>query len=83
MLRFHGSDSLTYVYTITELISLPSQSELCAKVSFFAYLTDLDTVSLETWVEVEASGHDMTDLLYHLLDEREPEHSLQVSKVKL
>ena len=40
-----------------------------AQVAFFAYLTDLDTVSLSTSVEVEASGHDMTDLLYHLLDE--------------
>ncbi|CAE7359109.1 unnamed protein product [Symbiodinium natans] len=48
--------------------TLEEAFEQCC-VSFFAYLTDLDTVSLSETVEVEASGHDMTDLLYHLLDE--------------
>eukprot|EP00811_Abedinium_folium_P034767 NODE_7621_length_1563_cov_9.715877.p1 GENE.NODE_7621_length_1563_cov_9.715877~~NODE_7621_length_1563_cov_9.715877.p1 ORF type:complete len:502 (+),score=180.92 NODE_7621_length_1563_cov_9.715877:85-1506(+) len=38
-------------------------------VCFFSYLTELDTVDVRTCVEVEATGHDITDLLYHLLDE--------------
>merc|ERR1712061_524430 len=32
-------------------------------------MTNLDKVEIETTVEVEASGHDLLDLLYHLLDE--------------
>ncbi|CAE8615151.1 unnamed protein product [Polarella glacialis] len=40
-----------------------------ACVSFFSYMTELDTVDLKTSVQVEATGHDITDLLYHLLDE--------------
>merc|ERR1711957_1054091 len=38
-------------------------------VAFFGYLTELDTVDLVSDVEVEATGHDIIDLLYHLLDE--------------
>jgi len=38
-------------------------------VCFFSYMTDLDTVESKTSIEVEASGHDILDLLYHLLDE--------------
>lgn len=38
-------------------------------VCFFSYMTELDSVELGTSVEVEASGHDLLDLLYHLLDE--------------
>ena len=32
-------------------------------------MTGLDTVEPKDVVEVEASGHDVLDLLYHLLDE--------------
>lgn len=42
-------------------------SQVC--VCMFSYMTDLDTVDCETSVDVEATGHDMLDLLYHLLDE--------------
>jgi len=38
-------------------------------VAFFGYLTELDTVDIVSDVEVEATGHDVLDLLYHLLDE--------------
>lgn len=38
-------------------------------VAFFSYMTDLDKVELHSSFEVEATGHDMLDLLYHLLDE--------------
>merc|ERR1712008_206508 len=38
-------------------------------VCFFAYMTELEKVELKATVEVEASGHDILDLLYHLLDE--------------
>jgi len=38
-------------------------------VCFFSYMTELDTVDLVSTVEVEATGHDMPDLMYHLLDE--------------
>jgi len=38
-------------------------------VCFFSYMTDLDSVAMTTSVEVEATGHDILDLLYHLLDE--------------
>ena len=54
-----------------------------SQVAFFAYLTDLDTVSLSTSVEVEASGHDMTDLLYHLLDESLGSGFLHVAALRL
>merc|ERR1719343_1517519 len=35
----------------------------------FQYMTELDRVELRRSVEDEATGHDMLDLLYHLLDE--------------
>eukprot|EP00429_Kryptoperidinium_foliaceum_P052980 CAMPEP_0176096068 /NCGR_PEP_ID=MMETSP0120_2-20121206/48159_1 /TAXON_ID=160619 /ORGANISM="Kryptoperidinium foliaceum, Strain CCMP 1326" /LENGTH=453 /DNA_ID=CAMNT_0017430051 /DNA_START=27 /DNA_END=1388 /DNA_ORIENTATION=- len=35
----------------------------------FNYMTDLENVDLRSAVEVEATGHDLLDLLYHLLDE--------------
>merc|ERR1719379_1209327 len=35
----------------------------------FNYMTPLENVNFECSVEVEASGHDLLDLLYHLLDE--------------
>merc|ERR1712187_388451 len=35
----------------------------------FAYMTDLDKIDMVRAVEVEARGHDLLDLLYHLLDE--------------
>jgi len=38
-------------------------------VGMFQYMTELDGVALTQGVEVEASGHDLLDLLYHLLDE--------------
>lgn len=38
-------------------------------VCFFSYMTELDTVECTTTVEVEAQGHDLVDMLYHLLDE--------------
>jgi len=38
-------------------------------VCFFAYMTELEKVEMKATVEVEASGHDILDLLYHLLDE--------------
>jgi len=38
-------------------------------VCFFSYMSDLDTVDMTDSVEVEASGRDRTDLLFHLLDE--------------
>merc|ERR1719510_2573515 len=36
---------------------------------FFSYMTDLDKIEIKTSFEVEATGHDMLDMLYHLLDE--------------
>lgn len=48
--------------------SLREAMEQCC-VCFFSYMTELDTVDVTTTVEVEASGHDILDLLYHLLDE--------------
>jgi len=44
-----------------------SFAQVC--VAFFSYMTDLDTIQLRTSFEVEATGHDILDLLYHLLDE--------------
>jgi len=38
-------------------------------VAFFAYMTDLDRVDLGLMVEVEASGRDILDLMFHLHDE--------------
>merc|ERR1712151_826725 len=38
-------------------------------VCFFSYMTELTKIEINTSVEVEASGHDMLDMLYHLLDE--------------
>jgi len=38
-------------------------------VCFFSYMTELEKLDIKTSVEVEASGHDMLDMLYHLLDE--------------
>merc|ERR1712187_1035829 len=38
-------------------------------VAFFSYMSDLDKVDIKVKVEVEATGHDILDLLYHLLDE--------------
>eukprot|EP00929_Paragymnodinium_shiwhaense_P105851 TRINITY_DN7090_c0_g1_i1.p1 TRINITY_DN7090_c0_g1~~TRINITY_DN7090_c0_g1_i1.p1 ORF type:complete len:437 (+),score=93.69 TRINITY_DN7090_c0_g1_i1:64-1374(+) len=40
-----------------------------AVVGMFSYMTELDQVDIERSVEVEATGHDLLDLLYHLLDE--------------
>lgn len=40
-----------------------------AVVGMFSYMTDLDKIDIVRAVEVEASGHDLLDLLYHLLDE--------------
>jgi len=48
--------------------TLEEAFEQCC-VCFFSYLTDLDTVSMLSSVEVQTTGHDLTDLLYHLLDE--------------
>jgi len=38
-------------------------------VAFFSYMTELEKIELETSFEVEAKGHDMLDMIYHLLDE--------------
>merc|ERR1712060_1043116 len=38
-------------------------------VGMFNYMTPLDKIELCRFVEVEATGHDLLDLLYHLLDE--------------
>ncbi|CAJ1357331.1 unnamed protein product [Effrenium voratum] len=38
-------------------------------VGMFNYMTPLDKVQFVRSVDVEATGHDMLDLLYHLLDE--------------
>jgi len=38
-------------------------------VGMFQYMTELDGVELVQSIEVEAHGHDVLDLLYHLLDE--------------
>jgi len=37
--------------------------------AFFAYMTEIDQLERKVTFEVEASGHDMVDMLYHLLDE--------------
>ncbi|CAE7536607.1 ZBTB8OS [Symbiodinium natans] len=42
-------------------------AQVCA--GMFNYMTPLDKVGLVKTVEVEATGHDLPDLLYHLLDE--------------
>jgi len=48
-----------------------SLSEALAQacVCFFSCMTDLKTVDLKTSFEVESSGRDILDMLYHLLDE--------------
>lgn len=38
-------------------------------VAFFAYMTELDSIDLNNEIEIEASGHDILDLVYHMLDE--------------
>mmetsp|Transcript_51309 Transcript_51309/g.109063 ORF Transcript_51309/g.109063 Transcript_51309/m.109063 type:complete len:472 (-) Transcript_51309:221-1636(-) len=38
-------------------------------VCFFSYMTDLAKIDATTSFEVEAKGHDILDMLYHLLDE--------------
>jgi len=40
-----------------------------ACVGMFNYMTPLDNVEISSSVEVEATGRDLLDLLYHLLDE--------------
>eukprot|EP00929_Paragymnodinium_shiwhaense_P105852 TRINITY_DN7090_c0_g2_i1.p1 TRINITY_DN7090_c0_g2~~TRINITY_DN7090_c0_g2_i1.p1 ORF type:complete len:423 (+),score=82.78 TRINITY_DN7090_c0_g2_i1:55-1323(+) len=40
-----------------------------AVVGMFQYMTEVDTVEVVRAVEVKATGHDLCDLLYHLLDE--------------
>ena len=42
-------------------------AQLC--VGMFNYMTPLDQVEIKTSVEVCATGHDLLDLVYHLLDE--------------
>lgn len=48
-----------------------TQEEAFAQVvvGMFNYMTPIDQVDFEDTVDVEATGHDMLDLLYHLLDE--------------
>eukprot|EP00930_Biecheleria_cincta_P037555 TRINITY_DN2579_c1_g1_i1.p1 TRINITY_DN2579_c1_g1~~TRINITY_DN2579_c1_g1_i1.p1 ORF type:complete len:459 (+),score=106.75 TRINITY_DN2579_c1_g1_i1:53-1378(+) len=48
-----------------------SRAEAFAQVvvGMFNYMTPLDSVELHSMVEVEAKGHDLLDLLFHLLDE--------------
>merc|ERR1712151_1058940 len=38
-------------------------------VSFFSYMTEISELNLESSFEVEGKGHDILDMLYHLLDE--------------
>lgn len=38
-------------------------------VGMFQYMTNLDNIDFVSSVDVEATGHDLLDLLYHLLDE--------------
>merc|ERR1712129_356983 len=40
-----------------------------AWVGMFSYMTNVDKIEINQSVEVEATGHDLLDLLYHLLDE--------------
>lgn len=60
----HTADVILHSWgrTLTEAFS-----QVC--VAFFSYMTELDTIDMVTSVEVEAKGHDMLDMLYHLLDE--------------
>merc|ERR1712113_472819 len=38
-------------------------------VGMFNYMTDVDNVEVRCTVDIEATGHDLLDLLFHLLDE--------------
>lgn len=60
----HTADVILHSWgiSLTEAIA-----QVC--VCFFSYMTDLDKVEMTTTCEVEATGHDMLDMLYHLLDE--------------
>eukprot|EP00927_Polykrikos_kofoidii_P086504 TRINITY_DN9715_c0_g1_i1.p1 TRINITY_DN9715_c0_g1~~TRINITY_DN9715_c0_g1_i1.p1 ORF type:complete len:493 (-),score=94.23 TRINITY_DN9715_c0_g1_i1:127-1524(-) len=38
-------------------------------VAFYAYMSDIDSIEINTSFEIEAKGHDILDLVYHMLDE--------------
>eukprot|EP00927_Polykrikos_kofoidii_P079146 TRINITY_DN75946_c0_g1_i1.p1 TRINITY_DN75946_c0_g1~~TRINITY_DN75946_c0_g1_i1.p1 ORF type:complete len:488 (-),score=78.61 TRINITY_DN75946_c0_g1_i1:204-1604(-) len=38
-------------------------------VAFYSYMSDIDAVEIKTSFDVEATGHDVLDLVYHVLDE--------------
>lgn len=40
-----------------------------AAVGMFGYMTEIDTVEIQTTEDIEAEGDDMLGLLYHFLDE--------------
>lgn len=40
-----------------------------AAVGMFGYMTEIDTVEIQTTEDIEAEGHDMLSLLFHFLDE--------------
>ncbi|XP_051494043.1 protein archease isoform X2 [Apus apus] len=48
--------------------TLEEAFEQCV-MAMFGYMTDTETVEPVDTVEVEAEGHDMLSLLFHLLDE--------------
>jgi len=62
--RDHTADVILRSWGKTEV---EAWEQVC--VAFFSYMTELDKIEFKHTVEVSAEGHDLLDLLYHLLDE--------------
>jgi len=60
----HTADVILHSWGVTMKEAL---AQVC--VAFFSYLTDPDKVEMTRMAEVEAKGHDILDMVYHLLDE--------------
>jgi len=64
MYHDHTADIIVHAWGKTRAESF---EQVC--VGMFQYMTDLDKVDFDRSVDIEAQGHDLLDLLYHLLDE--------------
>lgn len=64
MYHDHTADIIVHSWGTTRAEAF---AQVC--VGMFEYMTNLDQVEFVSSVDVEAKGHDLLDLLYHLLDE--------------
>lgn len=62
--RDHTADVILHSWGKT-----PEEAWAQVVVAFFGYMTELDRVKMTKTIEIEATGHDQLDLMYHMLDE--------------